>query len=64
MDLNWDLCNMDYSVIELYVSNSAVMENNRVIRATLLKNSWMEEVFNNQVISIIKNNKLGEDCIG
>ena len=59
-----DMCDMDYYVIDKITSNSAITAYNRLIRDELLKNDWITEVHSNNIVSILKNNNPGDDCIG
>ena len=62
-----DICNYEYYSFEVYDQNnqmSPFVQYNLVLRQTLLNHEQIKEVFNNQVISILKNDKPGEECVG
>lgn len=63
-----DLCAFDYYIFDKYVadrtSNGMVINQyNLAIREKMLNHS-MQEVYANEIVSILKNPKPGEDCIG
>ncbi|MFH1317245.1 MAG: hypothetical protein ABII01_07025 [Candidatus Woesearchaeota archaeon] len=58
-----DICSFDYYVFDIHPDASrtpAFIQYNNLVRAVFLTNG-MSEVFNNQVVSIVKNNKI-DDC--
>lgn len=62
----FSLCEADYYVIDLlpqYSSRPDLIQYNLIIRDQLLKKDAMKEVFNNQLMSILKNSNPGADCI-
>ena len=60
----FEMCDMDYYVTDKITSNNAITAYNRLIRNELLKNDWISEVYSNSIVSILKNNNPGDDCIG
>ena len=63
-----DLCAFDYYIIDKYLAdraNNRMVENqyNLAVKEKFLKNG-MFVVFDNEVTSVLKNPKPGEDCIG
>lgn len=58
-----DICSFDYYVIDRYSRQQPVAQYNQLIREVLLKNDFMEEVFSNEVASVLKNNGAGKDCL-
>jgi hypothetical protein len=58
-----DICDFDYYLINKVSRQPALARYNMFVREKLLSNSWMEEVYSNAVVSIVKNNKPGADCI-
>jgi len=59
-----DICEFDYYVFDKITRYEELTEYNLLIGKELLKNDWIEEVYSNALISILKNNKPGDDCIG
>ncbi len=60
---NIDICTVDYYVFDKVSRYPQLAQYNMVIRDVLLKTGWMEEAFSNNMVSILKNNKPGEDCL-
>jgi hypothetical protein len=61
-----DICSFNYVVFRLIPEGSrvpAAIQYGLLIRQELLQKDWIDEVFTNQVVSILKNNKVGVDCI-
>jgi len=58
-----DICGFDYYVIDLYSQQQVFAQYNQIIRALLLNKTYIEEVFSNPVVSVLKNSRPGEDCI-
>ena len=61
-----DLCSFDYVIFDKYAnSNNGIVSNqyNLAIREKMLRQG-LEEVRSNQFVSILKNPKPGEDCLG
>ena len=61
-----DLCSFNYYIFDKYVSSNKELVSNQYnleIREKML-NLGMQEVHSNQFVSILKNPKPGEDCIG
>lgn len=63
---NWDICDSDYYIIKIQPFNERLLpliQYNRAIREILLRHSFIKEVYSNEVISILKNENKGTDCI-
>lgn len=63
-----DLCGFNYYIFDKYISdraNNRYVENayNLAIRKKMMDNG-MQEVHSNQIVSILKNPRPGEDCLG
>ncbi|MBI2546203.1 hypothetical protein HYV81_03415 [Candidatus Woesearchaeota archaeon] len=60
-----DICSFDYYVFDHAGSQQSqpIFQVNNFIRTKFLEHSWMHEVFRNEVLSIVKNDKPGEDCL-
>ena len=59
-----DICNIEYYYFNSESNPAALAQYNMAIRNFLLKNDWIEEVYNNGFVSVLKNNKPGVDCFG
>ena len=61
-----DICSFDYYILDMLPQFSSIPDltrYNALIRDRFIEKG-MEEQFNNQVVSILKNNNPGADCIG
>lgn len=60
-----DICSFDYYVFDHGGSpqSQPILQVNAFIKGEFLKHQWMQEVFRNEVLSIVKNNGPGEDCL-
>ncbi len=58
-DLN--ICEIEYYYFPK-ITEPAIAQYNMAIRNLLMKNDWFEEIYSNQAVSIIKNNRPGVDC--
>lgn len=58
-----NICQFDYYVFDKITKQQALAQYNLIIANELLKKDFIEKVFENQVVVILKNNKIGEDCI-
>ena len=63
MEKRVDICSMPYIVFDKISKQQQLANYNILIANQLLKNNWIKEVYSNQVVSILKNTKPGEDCI-
>lgn len=63
-DLQKNICEMEYAYFTKYTSQPVIAQYNMAIRDLLLKNNWTQEIYSNPLVSVIKNNKPGEDCLG
>jgi len=59
-----DICSVSYLVIDIQTNPSVYGQYGSAVRAELLKNKNMKEVFNNGIVSIVKNQNPGKNCIG
>ncbi len=60
---NWDICAMDYYVVDKASQAPALAQYNLLVANELLKNQWIKLVFQNQFIAILKNDNPGEVCL-
>lgn len=60
---NWDICSMDYYVVDKISRNPPIAQYNILVANELGKNPWVQLVFQNEVVAILKNNKPGEVCM-
>lgn len=60
---NWDICGVDYYVVDRASQTPVLAQYNILIANELLKNSWIKPVFYNDMIVILKNEKPGEVCL-
>jgi hypothetical protein len=58
-----DICNIEYYYFNKASDPPALAQYNLAIRNILIQNNWITEVYNNQLVSILKNNQIGADCI-
>jgi len=58
-----DICEFDYYILDKGSRQQALAQYNIIIANELLKNDFIQNVFENQITLILKNNKIGEDCI-
>ena len=63
-DLQKNLCGIEYYHFTKASREPVLAQYNLAIRDFLLRNSWIEEVYSNPLVSILKNNKPGVDCFG
>ena len=61
--LHPDLCEMDYIVLDIQSRSPPLAQYNGIIAEEMINHGTHEIVFNNRVVVILKNIKLGEDCI-
>lgn len=60
-----DICSFDYYVIDKYSNVPVAITNfNNVFKETALKNKWFAIAYDNPFLTILKNNKPGDDCLG
>ncbi len=59
-----DICTIEYYYFNSASNPPALAQYNTAIRNSLLQNDWIEETYNNGLVSILKNNKIGADCFG
>ncbi|HII30136.1 hypothetical protein COT48_02535 [Candidatus Woesearchaeota archaeon CG08_land_8_20_14_0_20_47_9] len=61
-----DICSFGYLVFDTQPGREQsipLIQYNLLLRQKLLEKTWIEEVFSNRVVSILKNSKPGDDCI-
>ena len=58
-----DICSFDYYVFDKVSRQQALAEYNKLIALELSKKDFIKPVFNNDIVVILKNNKIGADCI-
>jgi len=58
-----DICNYDYYVLDRVSQQPVLAQYNMLIGQKLLEKEYITEVFRNEVTSILRNNKPGDDCI-
>ncbi len=59
-----DICNYDYYVFDKATIEPVLAQYNLAIRDELLNHTWIEKVFENELLSVLKNSDKGADCIG
>ncbi len=57
------VCDIEYYYFNSFGRIEGAVQLNNAFRQLLLKNSWIQEVYNNQGVSILKNNEPGRDCL-
>ena len=58
-----DICKFDYLVFDKPKNDNDIKVYNMIILSEMLKKNFIENVFENKVLIILKNNKAGADCI-
>lgn len=58
-----DICGLNYIVFDKVSRQEFVWKYNLIIASELLKKDYISNVFENEVVIILKNNKIGADCI-
>ena len=58
-----DLCSLNYYVFDKISRQPALAEYNLAIREFMISNN-ATEVYQNQIVSVLQNNKVGGDCLG
>ena len=58
-----DICNFDYYVFDKVSRQEVLAQYNLLIAQDLVNNDFINIVFDNQVVLILKNNNVGADCI-
>jgi len=64
VEYSLDICDADYIYFDKQASQPVLAQYNLIVRQILLQNNYTEQVYENELVSIIKNNDLGEDCLG
>jgi len=58
-----DICKFDYLVFDKVSRQQALAQYNLLIANELLRKEFIEKAFENEIAIILKNNKIGADCI-
>lgn len=58
-----DICGFDYYVLDKLSQQPVLAQYNMLIANELLKKKWIQPVFNNEYVVVLKNNKPGDECI-
>ncbi|MBI2559289.1 hypothetical protein HYW20_08260 [Candidatus Woesearchaeota archaeon] len=58
-----DICSFNYIVLDKVSGQEAFWKYNMLLASEMLKKSHISKVFENEVVIILKNNKIGADCI-
>ena len=58
-----DICKFDYIIFDKVSRQQVLAQYNLLIASELLKKEHIKKAFENEVVVILKNNKVGEDCI-
>jgi hypothetical protein len=58
-----DICNSDYYVFDKLSQYPQLVQHNMFIKQILLDKEWIEPVFSNQLLDILKNNQPGVNCL-
>jgi hypothetical protein len=58
-----DICNFNYIIFDKVSRQQVFAQYNLLIADKLLKKDYISKVFENDVVVILKNNKIGDDCI-
>ncbi len=65
LNLTQDICSFDYYIIDKYSMQQIIISNfNNKFKEQVLKKEWFAVVYDNNFVTILKNNKVGADCIG
>jgi hypothetical protein len=59
-----DVCEFDYYIADRGSRYPELANYNILMLNTLIKNEWIEEVYSNSLVVVLKNNNPGADCIG
>ncbi len=62
-DLEKDICDLEYLYFNKVASQPAFGQYSQAIISALTKKEWIKEIFSNQVVSILKNDKPGVECL-
>jgi len=58
-----DICTFDYLIFDKVSRQEVLAQYNILIAQELLKKEFINDVFNNQFVVILKNNNVGADCV-
>ena len=58
-----DVCNFDYYVFDKVSQVPILTQYNIIIMSKFLEKDWIKEVYNNQIVTILKNDNPGADCL-
>ena len=59
----FDICDFDYYIYDTVSRDDRLPQFNKLITDNF-RNHGMEDVFTNRIVSVMKNNNRGEDCVG
>jgi len=60
---NFSLCDFDYILTDKVSRQPIIVQYSAAVFSDMVANEWIEQVFENEVIVILKNNNPGEVCI-
>ncbi|MBR9699242.1 hypothetical protein GOV09_02205 [Candidatus Woesearchaeota archaeon] len=60
---SFDICKYDFYAFDKFSAVPVLAQYNLLIRQQLLQNSYMEEVYANNLVTVLKNNNPSEDCL-
>lgn len=60
---NRDICSFDYLVFDKVSGQNVLVQYNLLIASELLKKDFINAVFANEIVVILKNDNIGADCI-
>jgi len=58
-----DICDFDYYVFDKASRQPVLAQYNILIAKELLKAKWIKPAYDNELVIVLQNNKLGEDCL-
>ena len=58
-----DICKFNYIVFDKYARQQDLAKYNLLIASEMVKKNFIKLVFENEVVVILKNNNIGDDCI-
>ncbi|MDO8480276.1 MAG: hypothetical protein Q7S65_00505 [Nanoarchaeota archaeon] len=58
-----DVCSFDYIVLDTVSSQPVFAQYNKIIAQLLLKNSWIQPAFTNEVAVVLRNSNPGAECL-
>ena len=64
LNYSQDICDAEYWYFDSQASQPILAQYNLIIRQLIMQQNKSEEVYQNPLVSIVKNDAIGEDCIG